>query len=175
MMKSRIGLVLNRVMVLIIATHVGAARAEQAASEPSAADPKASAQEKQPREQSAAAGQEATLYPIPNSSGDIWSRSYFTADWGGLRTRLANNGVQFEFNVTQIFQGVASGGLNQTARYSGSTDIVLKLDSQKLGLWPGGFLFVEAQVPFGNTVSPYSGGVLPVNALLAMTAPAINE
>ena len=53
--------------------------------------------------------------------------------------------------------------------------MVLKLDSQKLGLWPGGFLFVEAQVPFGNTVSPYSGGVLPVNALLAMTAPAINE
>ena len=65
MVKSRIGLVLNRVMVLIIATHVGAARAEQAASEPSAADPKASAQEKQPREESAAASPEATLYPVP--------------------------------------------------------------------------------------------------------------
>jgi len=100
MMKSRIGLVLNRVMVLIIATHVGAARAEQAASEPSAADPKASAQEKQPREQSVAAGQEATSFPVPNYSGDIWSGSYFTADWSGLRTKLANNGVQFEFNVT---------------------------------------------------------------------------
>jgi len=66
MMKSRIGLVLSRVMVLIIATHVGAAGAEQAASEPSAADQKAWAQEKQPHEQSAAASQEATLYPVPN-------------------------------------------------------------------------------------------------------------
>jgi porin len=83
--------------------------------------------------------------------------------------------VQFDFNVTQIYQGVASGGTNRTGRYSGSTDMVLKLDSQKLGLWPGGFLFVEAQVPFGNTVNPYSGGILPVNTLLAMTAPAIDE
>ena len=53
--------------------------------------------------------------------------------------------------------------------------MVMKLDTQKLGLWPGGFLFVEAQVPFSNTVNSFSGGILPVNTLVAMTAPAINE
>ena len=116
-----------------------------------------------------------TIYPVPNYSGDFWSRSNLTGDWGGLRSKLAERGVQFEFNVTQIFQGVASGGTKQTGRYSGLTDMVLKLDSQKLGLWPGGFLFVEAQVPFGNTVNSFSGGILPVNTLVAMTAPAINE
>ena len=83
--------------------------------------------------------------------------------------------MQFEFNVTQIYQGVASGGTNRTGRYSGSTDMVLKLDSQKMGLWPGGILLVEAQVPFGNTVTPYSGGILSVNTLFAMTEPAQNE
>jgi len=92
---------------------------------------------------------------VPNYGGDFRSRSYLTVDWGGIRSRLADRGVQFEFNITQIFQGVASGGTNRTGRYSGLTDMVLKLDSQKLGLWPGGFLFVEAQVPFGNTVIPF--------------------
>ena len=53
--------------------------------------------------------------------------------------------------------------------------MVLKLDFQKLGLWQRGFLFVEAQVPFGNTVNSSSGGILPVNTLVSMTAPAINE
>jgi porin len=133
------------------------------------------AQEKPPPDKSAPTSQDATIYPVPNYGGDFWSRSYLTGDWGGLRSKLADHGVQFDFNVTQIFQGVASGGTNRTGRYSGSTDMVLKLDSHKLGLWPGGFLFVEAQVPFGNTVIPYSGGILPVNTLLAMTAPAQNE
>src|SRR5262245_32322882 len=118
---------------------------------------------------------DTTLYPVPNYGGDFWSRSYLTGDWGGLRSKLADRGVQFEFNVTQIFQDVASGGTNRTGRYSRLTNMALKLDFQKLGLWPRGFLFAEAQVPFGNTVDPYSGGILPVNTLVAMTAPAIDE
>jgi porin len=123
----------------------------------------------------ATAAQDATLFPVPDFTGDVWSRSFLTGDWGGLRTRLANNGVQLELKLTQIFQDVSSGGTNRTGRYSGSADIILKLDSQKLGLWPGGFLFVEAQAPYGNTVIPYAAGIMPVNALIAMTQPASNE
>ncbi len=116
-----------------------------------------------------------TIYPAPNYGGHFWLRSYVTGDWGGRRSKLADRGVQFDSNLTQIYQGVASGGTNRTGRYSGSLDMVLKLDFHKLGLWPGGFMFAEAQVPYGNTVNPYSGGVLPVNTLLAITAPALNE
>src|SRR6266436_5584929 len=137
--------------------------------------PGAAQEEKQSPEKTTPASQNATIYPVPNYGGDFRSRSYLTGDWGGPRSRLADRGVQFEFNITQIFQGVAGGGTDRTGRYSGLTDMVLKLDSQKLGLWPGGFLFVEAQVPFGNTVNSFSGGILPVNTLVAMTAPAINE
>src|SRR6516162_1358262 len=100
--------------------------------------PREAVEEKQPT------GPSFTIYPVPNYGGDFGSRSYLTGDWGGLRSRLADRGIQFEFNITQIFQGVASGGTNQTGRYSGLTNMALKLDSQKLGLWPRGFLFVEA-------------------------------
>ena len=131
--------------------------------------PREAVEEKQP------AGPSFTIYPVPNYGGDFGSRSYLTGDWDGLRPKLADRGVQFDSNVTQIYQGVASGGTNRTGRYSGSLDMVLKLDFHKLGLWPGGFLLVEAQVPFGNTVDPYSGGILPVNTLVSLTAPAIDE
>jgi hypothetical protein len=50
-----------------------------------------------------------TIYPVPNYGGDFWSRSYLAGDWGGFRSKLAGRGVQFEFNITQIFQGVARG------------------------------------------------------------------
>src|SRR5215470_5057115 len=92
--------------------------------------PREAVEEKQP------AGPSFTIYPVPNYGGDLRSRSYLTGDWGGLRSKLADRGVQFEFSVTQIFQDVASGGTNRTGRYSGLTDMVLKLDFQKLGLWP---------------------------------------
>jgi porin len=149
-------------ILLIALARVGAAQDEPLT-------PREAVEEKQPT------GSSFTIYPVPNYGGDFWARSYLTGDWGGLRSKLADHGVQFEFNVTQIFQDVASGGTKRTGRYSGSTDMVVKLDSHKLGLWPGGFLFIEAQVPFGNTVNSFSGGILPVNTLLAMTNPAINE
>jgi carbohydrate-selective porin OprB len=98
----------------------------------------AAEEEKQPPDKSVSASSSATIYPVPNYGGDFRSRSYLTGDWGGLRSKLADRGVQFDFNITQIYQGVASGGTNRTGRYSGSTDMVLRLDSQKLRLWPGG-------------------------------------
>jgi hypothetical protein len=78
----------------------------------------ASQEEKPPPDKPAATSQDATIYPVPNYGGDFWSRSYLTGDWGGLRSKLADRGVQFDFNVTQIYQGVASGGTNRTGRYS---------------------------------------------------------
>jgi carbohydrate-selective porin OprB len=81
----------------------------------------AAQEEKQTREKTEAASSNATIYPVPNYGGDFWSRSYLTGGWGGFRSKLADHGVQFDLNVTQIFQGVASGGTDRTGRYSGST------------------------------------------------------
>src|SRR5262247_246815 len=67
--------------------------------------PREAVEEKQPTKISS-----FTLYPVPNYGVDFCSRFYLTGDWGGLRSKLAEHGVQFEFNVTQIFQDVASGG-----------------------------------------------------------------
>jgi carbohydrate-selective porin OprB len=64
-------------------------------------------------------------YSIENSSpysGDLLSRSTLTGDWGGLRNDLANKGITFDASVTQIEQGVVSGGKDQQGEYGGRVD-----------------------------------------------------
>jgi len=77
---------------------------------------------------------EATLFPVPDFTSGIWKRAKLTGDWGGLRTKLANNGVQLDVDTVHMFQNVTSGGIDTTGSYVGTAEIVLKLDSQKMGL-----------------------------------------
>ncbi len=57
---------------------------------------------------------EATLFPIPDHSADLFSRTSFTGDWGGARTRIAKeNGIQFAVDVNQYYQGVTSEFLSR--------------------------------------------------------------
>ncbi|MGH7847017.1 MAG: hypothetical protein ACREQW_17880 [Candidatus Binatia bacterium] len=124
--------------------------AQQSASGPPSGDPK------KPEA-------EATLYPVPDFSSDIWHRAKLTGDWFGLRNQMANNGIQLDVDNVHTFQSVSGGGLDSTSRYLGNAEIVLKLDSQKMGLWPGGFLLVRGEASFGTGVNAATGALLPVN------------
>jgi porin len=82
-------------------------------------------------------------------SGDFWTRSTLSGDWWGLRNQLAAKGVTLDMSLTQAAQGIVHGGKDTGWQYSGGRgDIILNVDTQKLGLWPGGFLNVEAEGNF---------------------------
>ena len=82
-------------------------------------------------------------------SGDIWTRSTLSGDWWGFRNELAAKGVTIDMSLTQAAQGIVHGGKDTGWQYGGGRgDIVFNLDTQKLGLWPGGFLNVEAEGNF---------------------------
>ena len=106
---------------------------------------------------------EATLFPIPDYKGDLWTRPRLTGDWGGLRTTLANKGLQFEIDTVHIFQHVTDPGKDRTGRYGGSADYTLKFDTGKAGLWPGGFLKLHGETSFGHGVNGSTGALSPVN------------
>jgi porin len=118
---------------------------------------------------------DATLFPVPNFTGDIWNRPKLTGDWGGLRGKLANRGVQLDMDNVHTFQNVASGGIDRTGRYVGTAEVVLKLDSNKMGLWPGGFLLVRGEASFGTGVNRATGALMPVNTEPVMQLPARDE
>jgi porin len=96
-------------------------------------------------------------------SGEIWSRSTLTGDWGGLRNELAEKGVTFDLSVTQVGQGVVGGGKSGAWQYGGRGDLIVNLDSQKLGLWPGGFFNLELEGNWASSVNGNTGALMPIN------------
>jgi porin len=103
------------------------------------------------------------LLPVPDYSGDLWTRTHLTGDWGGVRQDWAEKGIIFEIDWYQAYQGVVDGGIREDAEYSTNLDYHLKLDLMRMGLVPGALITVRGQSRFGNTVNDISGLLLPVN------------
>lgn len=97
-------------------------------------------------------------------SGDIWSRPALTGDWGGLRNDWAKRGMTFDLSATQVEMGVLNGGRQEHWHYAGRWDFVFNLDTQKAGLWPGGFFTLEAEGNWGSKVNGDAGAILPVDS-----------
>jgi porin len=105
----------------------------------------------------------AGLLPIPDYSGNLWTRSYLTGDWFGVRTNLANHGVQFGVQFNQYVQGITDGGRNETTQGGGTVDYLLNLDLMRMGILPGALIKFRAESRYGNSVNGQSGPILPVN------------
>jgi porin len=110
---------------------------------------------------SAAADEAASAAPY---SGSFFTRSTLTGDWGGARNTLAAKGVTFDLSLTQIGQGVMAGGKDGTWDYGGRGNLTANLDTQKLGLWPGGFLTLEVEGNFADAVNGKTGALMPANS-----------
>jgi porin len=87
-----------------------------------------------------------------------------TGDWWGERTKLADKGITFDIDMLQEFQGVVNGGKSEKWQYGGSLDYWLKLDFQKMGLWPGAFLEIRAESQFGKFINGDTGAIIPANS-----------
>jgi porin len=118
---------------------------------------------------------EAKPSPQGPYSGDIWHRSTLTGDWFGVRNDLAAKGITFDMSLTQVYQGVVGGGKEDAWKYGGRGDLTFNVDTQKLGLWPGGFLTVEVEGNFGESVNNLTGAVLPVNTNQMFPLPSGNN
>jgi porin len=106
----------------------------------------------------------AQPYELPATwGGDIFSRPRLTGDWDGLRDELGKNGVVLDVDLLMTPQVVLSGGRSVGADLWGNVDYTLNLDTQKLGLWPGGFLKISADTGFGSNAYRDAGAIVPVN------------
>jgi porin len=103
--------------------------------------------------------------------GDLGSRPRLTGSWGGLRDELGKKGVVLDIDLLQTLQGVASGGRDDVATYLGTAEYTLNVDTQKLGLWPGGFLRVQGLSSFGQNINHASGALLSPNSASLLPEP----
>lgn len=111
----------------------------------------------------AAAPEPEGLLPVPDYTGGLATRSRLFGDWGGSRTSLANKGVLFDLDFTQVGQGVVSGGRRIDWDYQGSLDAALTLDLHRMKLLPGALVRARAESRVGESINDDVGSLLPVN------------
>lgn len=100
------------------------------------------------------------------SGDDIWKRTTLLGDMDGFRSDWYDKGVSLDMQVTQVYQGVTSGGTvpsNHRGAYNGLLEINGYLDTGKLGWWSGGLLAATLQTSWGNPLQTEAGNLSPVN------------
>ena len=79
---------------------------------------------------------------------NIRQSNTLTGGFWGLNDQLADDGIEIGFGITNIYQANVKGGLsthNKRGRYSGSYDLELTVDTQKLLGITGGSLYVHGE------------------------------
>ncbi|MBT6153990.1 MAG: hypothetical protein HOL01_15660 [Planctomycetaceae bacterium] len=104
---------------------------------------------------------------------DLWTRQTLTNGFWGAQSALAQRGIFYKASVTQFYQGVTSGGAEQTDRYGGKLDQYLIFDGGTLGLWDGLKLIMHTETAFGENSIFDATGLAPVN--MAFLTPRVNE
>jgi porin len=113
----------------------------------------------------------AQPYPVPPSwGGDFSTRPRLTGDWGGVRDDLGAKGVVIDVDLTVTPMDVLSGGKDTGGDTWGNVDYTINVDTQKLGLWPGGFLNIAVDTSFGTALNN-AGTIAPVNTAFLIPAP----
>ncbi len=119
--------------------------------------------------------EERHLHAAPDFSGSLLERPGMTGEWGGMRQRLADHGIQLDVTLHQYFQSVVDGGRDiDDWEDSGSFDYRLELDTEKAGLWSGGILEVHGETYFGMPANLSGGGLMPVNTDYSLSEGAGN-
>ena len=100
----------------------------------------------------------------------LWQRETLTDCFWGLNDQLADSGLEVGFGITDVYQTNAKGGTsthNHRGRHSGSYDLELSADLQKLlGLETGSiYMLVEGAWPDAEGIDGSSvGSAFGVNA-----------
>ena len=120
----------------------------------------------------------APVFGIPGTvTGNLWTRTQLTGNWGGARKDLAERGWFFDAYTTGVYQNVTSGGLKTGSALVQNVQLSINLDTGRARLWAGGLLHLTVQSRYGdspdNTFS--AGSVLPQYTGLVLPDPLLSH
>jgi porin len=107
--------------------------------------------------------------PVVADPDDIWRRETLTNGFAGLGDKLAESGIEVDLSMTNIYQANVHGGLSthrRQGRHTGSYDLEISSDLQKLLGIEGGTLYVHTEGSWSKTEIDVTsvGSVFGVNA-----------
>ena len=112
---------------------------------------------------------------LPTYGGCLWSRSNLTGDWCGKRTQLAQNGITFQGDITQFYQGNTSGGLDHRFEYGVHSDRIFNFDLGTLMGWQGWSLKVRHETQLGDFINRDTGALLAANSVGLFPVPGQDQ
>ena len=108
-------------------------------------------------------------FPFPTPGAATFSpRPRLTGGWGGFRDEMGKKGIVLDVDFILTPQAVATGGVDTGAHFWGNAEYTLDVDTQKAGLWPGGFLKVVGMSGFGDNILADTGALVPPNTALLL-------
>lgn len=155
----------HKIVTALAATSAAAASAFGQATNAPAADPMAAFKTDKGLISLTKVAPEMT--PVSDYTGGFWTRAAVFGDPGGWRTRAYDSGFTLDAQLTQVYQGVVSGGSangNGDGAYNGLFEANFTLDTAKAGLWSGGLLLLTEQTSFGQPLQHQAGNLSPINA-----------
>ena len=108
----------------------------------------------------AAAGTSELLAQCTDCScRDCGNRQQLFGDWLGLRSGLAEHGIIADLYQMNHYQGVATGGVEQTSKYGGKLHYEFTFEGEKLGLNKGLIAMMHAETRFGEDINRDAGAL----------------
>jgi porin len=92
-------------------------------------------------------------------AGDLWSRDRLFGDVFGAKSPLAEHGIVTDFILGQYYQGVTTGGNEQTDAYGGVVDMYFTFLGEKFGLNKGFNVSLHAATRFGQDIDNAAGSL----------------
>jgi porin len=119
------------------------------------------------------AGEREGVLEVEEYGGEFSEREYLTGDWGGTRRDWAERGLSFDFEWTQVLQGIVKGGIEQKWAYEGSLDYIVKADLMRMGVVPGALVTLRGESRYGDSINDFTGLIYPANldGLVPLTSP----
>jgi porin len=149
---------ISTLIILIVTTLVcslGVSLAQEAASNPTPSPTTATSKV----QEGAAPATTKPAAPEP----DFWTQETMTGDWGGTRSRWKEKGIELEFKYVGIFQGIASGGLDDRTSLTNKLETTWKFDLGKVAGWKFWSSEIKAEWRFGGPALTGTGGINFVN------------
>jgi len=105
----------------------------------------------------------------------LWTRDRMLGSLFGAQSRLAQHGIVADIELTQFYQGIASGGVEQTDAYGGKVDYMLTFLGEQMGLWKGFTTILHAETRFGEDVNSAAGVFAFPNVNMLYPRPGQND
>ncbi|MBD8894358.1 hypothetical protein [Roseibium litorale] len=112
---------------------------------------------------------QAEEQPEKPAENSIWGRPTLLDGPETFRKVMRNHGIDIKaLSWTQFGQGLIQGDGDHSVEWGGKGDLILNLDGEKLGLWPGLFVNIHQEVLAGDdALAQGDGSYIPVNTAMA--------